>query len=113
MFHLYSMVSIVPVGSEVAIREIDPLQEHAAKLGNSGSDDCPAVDHGSLLANKETYVHVRRNGTNLKVKVHPFSDTFLTSCHTKEDSHCLGDQCRYPSNVGNLMYVCKCAGTML
>ncbi len=50
------MDSNIPVGSEVAIGKFDPPQEHAAKLGNPGSDDGPAVDHGPLLANKETCV---------------------------------------------------------
>ena len=32
---------------------VDELEEHAAQLRHSGSDDGSAVDHGTLLANQE------------------------------------------------------------
>ena len=34
---------------------VDELEEHALQLRHSGSNDGSAVDHGTLLANQETY----------------------------------------------------------
>ena len=47
-----------PVRSEEWIRKLHASEKQASELGQACSNDGSTVDHGTLLTNKETYIHV-------------------------------------------------------
>ena len=51
-----------PVRSEVMIGDAESFEKEAAKLRDPSSNDCPTVDHGTLLANEETCIATDQNG---------------------------------------------------